>query len=533
MSPFWRRNDGSDRQPPPDQGQNSHEDRRSTSTRHQDEPDERTRLLPRENPGYLSPDDPAVSPYNLWSIRALRGLSSLCLAISFIWWTFLLVSVFVSPPTMHTRGSGFFCFAYTTLTVAYLVISLLFFSVPSRPMVVSGILLLVLLLVDMCIIVGVPRLRVEEGWVGIASVVWATLIALYNVLQIRSVAWGKREEEERLTGREETRRPLREWLAVLFESVAMAILAIVAILFTATLVLRARDASLRAPGSRYYVNGDSFQVHLACVGDPKDTNNKNNTTPTVLLEAGENPAEHTLQPFIDDVYRSGAIPRYCYWDRPGFGWSDNAPSPYSAGMAADALSEALALAGEEGPWVLVSAGVGGIYSRIFASRHVLEIDGIMLIDSLHEDYLGNIASPGRGFVLWLRGVISPLGFDRVAGAIFKGRTREDRVYGRSAYQTGKVIKAKLQENLVAATMTASEIQTARHVQEADTPLMVVSSGVEVRKSQRWAKAQQDLTKVTRNLQEWDVVKGAPHEVWRTVDGRQLLEKRLRQLVKGE
>ncbi|KAF9884427.1 hypothetical protein FE257_001758 [Aspergillus nanangensis] len=526
MATLWRHNACHDEEQNEQQNEPHHNDRQPTHERdEQEDPDEHTRLLPRENPVYLSPDDPAVSPYNLWSIRALRGLSSLFLAISFIWWAFLLVSIFVSPPGMHTRGSGFLCFSYTTLTVAYLVISLLFFSVPSRPMAISAIVLLVLLFVDMCIILGVPRLRVEEGWVGIASVVWATVIALYNILQIRSVAWGKREEEERLTGREETRRPLREWIAVLIESIAMTVLALVSVLFTATLILRARDASLAPPGHQYLVNGDSFQVHLACVG------NRSDDTPTVLLEGGEGPVEHTLQPFIDDVARSGAIGRYCYWDRPGFGWSDNAPSPYSAGMAADVLSEALAVAGEEGPWVLVSAGVGGIYSRIFASRHVLEIDGIMLVDSLHEDYLSHVGRPGRGFVLWLRGIFSPLGFDRVAGAIFRGRTREDRVIGRSAYQSGKVIRAKLQENLVAATMTWSEIQTARHVQVAETPLMVVSSGVEVKKSEKWSKAQEGLTKVTRNLQEWDIVNGAPHEVWKTVEGRQLLEKRLRQLVK--
>ncbi|KAH8431844.1 uncharacterized protein LDX57_009495 [Aspergillus melleus] len=500
------------------------------------EPDERTRLLPREAAGYLHPDDPAVSPYNLWSIRALRGLSSLFLAISFVWWTFLLVSIFVSPPMMHTRGSGFFGFSYTTLTVGYLATGLLFFAVPSKPMTIWGFVLAIFLLVDMCLILAVPRIRVEEGWVGIASVVWATLISFYNILQNYLVAWGKREEEERLTGREETRRSLREWLAVLVETVVMAILGIVAILFTATLILRSRDASLPAPGKQYYVNGNNYRVHLACVGtitgDHIDGTASSHRRPTVLVEGGEEPVEHTLLPFIDAAYKNGTIDRYCYWDRPGLGWSDNAPSPYSAGMAADALSEALALAGEEGPWVIASAGVGGIYSRIFASRHLLEIDGLLLIDTLHEDYLGKVGSPGWGFLLWLRGVLSPLGLDRLAGAIFKGRTREDRVYGRSAYQTGKFIKAKLQESLVAGSLTSSEVQTARHVQIANTPLVVVSSGVEVRKSEKWAKTQEDLTTVTKNLQDWDVVQGAPHEVWKTLAGRTVLERRLGQLVKG-
>ncbi|OJZ92518.1 hypothetical protein ASPFODRAFT_263786 [Aspergillus luchuensis CBS 106.47] len=518
----FRRSDESDR---------TGEQRDREDERRHDEPDERTRLLPREPPAYLSPDDPAVSPYNLWGIRALRGLSSLFLAISFIWWTFLLVSLFVSPPMMHSRGSGFFSFAYTTLTTGYLLLGLLFFAIPSKPMSVSGIIIAIFLLIDMILTLAVPRIRLEEGWVGVASVVWAAFISLYAIVQNHSVAWGKREEEERLTGRPETRRPLREWVAVLIQTVFLVIFAIIVILFTATLILRARDASLPAPGKKYYVNGDSYQVHLHCVGNA--THSLQNDTPTILIEGGDWPVEHTLQPFIHDAYQSGLIPRYCYWDRPGFGWSDNAPSPFSAGMAADALSEALALAGEEGPWILVSASVGGIYSRIFASRHLLEISGIVLIDSLHEDYLSNIGSPGRGFTLWLRGIFTPLGLDRIAGAIFKGRTREDRVYGRSSYQTGKIVKAKLQENLVAESMTSSEIQTARHVQMADTPLVVISSGIEARKSEKWAKRQEELTKITKNLKNFDIVKGAPHEVWRDVEGRRVIEKRLGELVKKD
>ncbi|KAL5052082.1 hypothetical protein BDW71DRAFT_170124 [Aspergillus fruticulosus] len=492
-------------------------------------PDERTRLLPREREPYLSPDDPAVSPYNLWSVRALRGLSTAFLAISFIWWTFLLVSLFVSAPALHTRGSGFFAFAYTTLTVGYILFGLLFFSVPSKPMTVWGFVLAVFLFTDMCITVAVPHVRVEEGWVGIASVVWAFIIALYNIIQNRYVAWGKREEEERLTGREETRWTLREWLAVLAETLFMALIAIISILFMITLTLRARDATLHAPGQKYWVSAHNYQVHLDCVGN----SSYNNSIPTVLLEAGEGPVEHTLQPFVDELYQKGTIPRYCYWDRPGMAWSDNAPSPFSAGMASDALSEALALADEDGPFVLISAGIGSIYSRIFASRHLLETKGIFLIDPLHEDYLSDIASPGRGFWLWIRGILSPLGLDRIAGAIFRHRTREDRVFGQSAYQTGKFIRAKLQENLVAGSMTSSEIQAARHVQMADTPLVVVSSGDKVGNDRKWAEKQEDLTAITKNLKSWDIVQGAPHEVWRTTEGRQLLEERLRDILSGE
>ncbi|KAK2765430.1 hypothetical protein FQN54_008279 [Arachnomyces sp. PD_36] len=537
MTSLWGSKPKSPR--PQANGDNVHSDENGhpsprTRVDHREDPDERTSLLrgggEGGGPGYLNPDDPAVSPYNLWSVRALRIITGVLLIISFIWWIVLLVSIFVSPPMMNSRGSGFFPFSFTTLTVGNLLIALIFFAVPSRPITIWGLILSVFLAVDMFVILGVPRLRIEEGWVGIASVIWATLIGLYLIVQNRAVTAGKRSEEERLTGREETRRPLKEWLAVLAATIIMGVMAIVAILLTATLILRARDATLPPEGKRYYVDGDKYQVHLACVGNT--TNDKSShRQPTVLLEGGEHPVEDSFRNWVQDAYGNGTISRYCYWDPPGFGWSDNAPSPHSAGMSADALSDALVAAEEEGPWIVVAAGSGAIRSRIFASRHVREVKGIFLVDALHEDYLPSLARSNRGFLLWLRGILSPLGLDRLAGAIFKGRSREDRVYGRSAYQGGKVIKSKLQENLVANSLTAGELSSAQNIQSPDTPLVVVSSGKQVKKSEEWAQKQEDLTKVTDNLVAWDVVKDAPHEVWKTFNGRRVLEKRLGQLVK--
>lgn len=528
-------------------GENSRQPSRRGDRRGRD-PDERTRLLPSGNDGYLDPDDPAVrvpvssrscciltaglkvSPYNLWSVRALRYLSVLFVIISFLWWVLLLVSIFISPPMMHSRGSGFFDFSYTTLTLGNLLIAILFFTVPSKPMEILTLVVSAFLLIDMIIILAVPRVRVEEGWVGIASVIWAALMALYNVMTDRVVAWGKREEEERLTGRQETRRTLREWCAVLTATVIMVVMTVIVILLTATLILRSRDASLEAPGKRFFVDGDKYQLHLACRGNIT-YNAEGRRNPTILLEGGENPVEDTFYNWVYNAYMNGTIDRFCYYDRPGLAWSDNAPSPHSAGMTSDAIGEALALAGEESPWVLVSQGIGGIYSRVFSSRHPKQIAGIFLIDTLHEDLLHNVASPGRGFLLWVRGVISPLGYDRLAGAIFKGRNREDRTYGRSAYQGGKYIKAKLQENLVADSLTKNEVLQARNIQQDKVPLVVVSSGIEVRRNHEWERKQEDLTKITDKLVAWDVVNGAPHEVWRTLEGRTVLEKRLGQLVK--
>lgn len=431
---------------------------------------------------------------------------------------------------MHSRGSGFFDFSYTTLTAGNLLVALLFFVTPSRAMRVLTVLLAGILLIDMIIILAVGRLRMEEGWVGIASIVWAVVMALWCALTDKVVAWGKQEEEERLTGRPETRRTLKEWLAVFGSAILLTLYVVIAVLTTATVIIRARDASLEMYGERIFVDGAKYQVHLACIGN--NTTKGGKRSPTVLLEAGEFPSEYDFEHWMYSAYTNGTIDRYCYWDRPGYAWSDNAPSPHSAGMSATALSEALAIKGEEGPWILVSAGYGSIVSRIFSSTHLRDTVGIMLIDPLHEDLLHQIGSTSRGFVLWGYGVLSPLGFERIFGALFHGRSREDRVYGRSAYQGGKFIKAQLQENLVADSLTKNDISAAKNIQSVDVPLVVVSSGIKVRTDKEWERKQEDMTKITDNLLDWTVVNKAPHQVWKTFDGRQAMEKGLAKLVRA-
>ncbi|KAF2118465.1 mitochondrial integral membrane protein-like protein [Lophiotrema nucula] len=503
--------------------------RRNNNTR---EPDERQPLLRQSRPpnsdGYLDPDDPAVSPYNLWSVRILRFFTVFFLMISFVWWVLLLVSIFISPPGMHSRGSGFFDFAYTCLTLGILLVALIFFTQPAKALRISIAVVLVLLVIDMIIILAVSRIRLEEGWVGIASVVWAVFIAAWCILTDRVVAYGKKEEEERLTGRAETRRTLKEWLAVLVATIFTVVFVIIALLMTSTLGIRTRDSTLSLYGDRVYVDGDKYQVHIACVGNVSYTGKQKDVT--ILLEAGEDPLEYDFEHWAYSAYQNGTISRYCYWDRPGYAWSDNAPSPHSAGMSADALSEALAKQGEEGPWILVSAGSGSIVSRIFSSRHLKQVTGIMLVDPLHEDLLHRIGSPSRGFLLWAWGIISPLGIERLGGALFKGRTRQDRVYGRNAYQSGKFIKAQLQENLVADSLSKNEVVSARNIQSSDTPVVIVSSGIKTRTDDEWERKQRDLTKLTDNLVSWDIVNKAPHKVWDTLDGRTIMEKRLKALI---
>merc|ERR1712000_196915 len=362
-------------------------------------------------------------------------------------------------------GSGFYAFGFASLALANTLFTLVFFGVPAKSVRILAIVMAGILLLDMILILAVQKTRYEEGWVGTVSVVWTLLMSLWTLLTDRTVKWGKAEEEQRLTGRAETRRTLTEWLEVLLSTIAYVIMTVAAVLMTLTIILRAVDAG-------------KYKVHVYCHGNKTDADG--HKLPTVLFEGGERSVEHDMWNFADNAVNNGSISRYCFADRPGIAWSDTAPSPLSASFATDVLSEALAKAGEDGPWVLASAGIGSVYQRVFSSRHGPEVAGLVLIDPLHEDFLPEVGSPGRGFLLWLRGAISPLGLDGLPGAIFRGRTSRDRVYGRSAQQDGKFIFAKLQEALVAGSFTKRDVEGSREIQHRDTALVVISSGKQIK-----------------------------------------------------
>lgn len=294
-------------------------------------PNEATRLLPNRidtepHAGYLSPDDPAVTPYNLWTVRFTRYLTVFFTFVTFIWWTLLLISLFITPPGLSTRGSGFYGFSYATVALTTLVVLLLFFSAPSKAARILAAIMAVFLLADMIMVLAVPKIRHEEAWTGIASVVWALLMSVWTLIADRTVKWGKAEEEERLTGRQEERRTLLEWVEVLLSTIFLALLAIIAFLMTCTLIQRALDARVTPPGVLYWVDGDKYQIHLYCHGNTTDA--KGRTLPTVLFEGGEDPVEYGLWRFAENAVANDSFSRYCFADRPGLAWVSALPDEW-------------------------------------------------------------------------------------------------------------------------------------------------------------------------------------------------------------
>ncbi|BFZ55981.1 hypothetical protein PYCC9005_003022 [Savitreella phatthalungensis] len=445
---------------------------------------ERTRLINAED------DAVQISPLNLLVVRNLRRFTVFLLLISFAWWIVQVIMTFITlSPKLHSRGSGFTQLSFSTIAVFILAFDLLYFSTPSKADRILALAISAFLLADFIFIVAVSRLRTDEGWTGIATCLWAALMAAWVIVTDRTVQWGKEEEEERLLGYVQTRRTLGEWFKVLLSLISFSLLLLICVLTFLTIILRCNDGTLAAPGQRYWIDGNIYQVHLACVGSSR------NGSATVILEGGENSVEYGLVPWVNEALAEGKIDRFCYWDRPGYGWSDNAPSPQSAGAVADALSEALIEAEIDGPYVIATHGVGGVYARVFASRHTSQTNGLLLIDTLHEDLLGEQLNANNAILLFLRGWISPLGVDRLFLWIFGGRTREDRTWGRSAWRGGRWTKARLSESLGAA-LTHNELLAARAILPRSVPMIVAAAGKHVQRSKVWAEKQLDLSRLS-------------------------------------
>lgn len=205
----------------------------------------------------------------------------------------------------------------------------------------------------------------------------------------------------------------------------------------------------------------------------------------------------------------------------------------SAGSAIDILSAALPKANitESDPgWILVSHETGALYSQVLASRHTSAVKGMLFVDGIPSTMIPKVFTPTRTFTLLLRGIISPLGIDRLSGWIFRHRSRVDRVYGVSSWRSDRVIKSQFQESLAAGTITRNEVIAAESILPESIPVSVVSSGNPCKDSKEWEEGQRYLGgKAEKHF--WDVVGGVDHDLWKDNEGKRVLKKRLAELVK--
>lgn len=520
-------------------------------------------IAPRRT--FVDPDDPIVSPLRVPKIKILRLFLVIVLALHTVLFLLVLVSDFISIPGFNSKGRLFFELDWTIFNILTSLVTLWCFAVPAYYERMLGYVTLVLAAIDTIVILSVPYLRVHSGALGINLMFWTVLNLGFNCFADYMVEKTKAHQEIKYTGRVEKRKSLTE-LFVMFVKIAVKTALLLLIWnISLSLWLLAFDTHEKPWGKMIPVNEGEFEVHLSCYGNvhAKMANDsqlmddeiqtlddeKLAKQPIVLVESGQLTSAEVFQEWIEELFQMNKIERFCIWDRPGYGFSDSAPSPMSISITIEYLMEALRKEKIEGPFSAVGFDVGGLYSRVFTLRNRGQMHSMMLVDSWHEDLLKHFPFSGtnkknenrhvfnnildlmdswQGFKIWLRGVVSPIGIVRNLHWFLHPRRylSKSRIFGRDMARSPKYLRARLQEQVTASVLSFNEVKNA---DVTTIPLSVVLSDFMIKNSLNWGKWQRELTKIGKTL-EWVVAENTSHWIWHSPKGRDQLQQVLLRLV---
>lgn len=509
---------------------------------------EQTPLL---NQRLLDPDDPKVSPLNLYKVRMLKVLVIALVIVNAVFFFAFLLTDFIAIPGLNNRGKSFLELGLVLVSLLTNLLTMWCFVVPAYYDRILGYVSVGLLAVDFIVVFSIAYMRDQFGLIGNFILLWTGINILLNCLVDYWIEQGKQYQEIRYTGRIEKRKSVFEMLVILTKTVVKLFLLLVVWNISLTLWLQAFDSHEKTWGKMISVADDKFKVHLACYGDvtAEDKDDKEKQ-PILLLEGGQLTSSEVFQEWVEELYHLNKIDRYCIWDRPGYGFSDSAPSPVSIGIITEYLMEALRKENIEGPFSLVGFDIGGLYSRMFASRNPGKVHSLLLVDSWHQDLLKNRPFSGTnrkneskktfknilelmdtktGFKLWFKGLVSPLGIVSNLHWFFHPRkhSSKNRIFGRDMYYQSKYIRARLQEQITSSILSYNEIEgTDIH----NLPMSVISSDFMIKNSLNWGKWQRELSKLSDKTIEWVIAENSEHFIWESPKGREQLQQLLLRLV---
>lgn len=507
----------------------------------------------------LDPGDPRVLPLNLHNVKLLKQINRTLIVVNSIVALLTFLSDFINIPGFFNPGRSFYELVIILLTVLTNAVCLWRFDVPLSYERKVGYTQAVLLSIDLVVILTVPALRDSMALLGTFLTLWLLLNVTFDAVCNYYVEQGRNYQEIRLTGRIETRRLIGELLVIFVKLVAKLSLFLLVFFILWRIWLMAFDTHERPWGDKVSVQDGQLKVHVACFGDVynekvaisgSDPKNSSDRQPILLIEGGQLTLSEVFQEWIEELYNLDQIERYCIWDRPGYAFSDLAPSPTLIGIVVEYLIEALDHLGVHGPFSLVGFDIGGLYLRMFALRKPGQIHLIMLVDAWSEDLLKNnpFSGPNRknepkkvfkniletmnnltGLKLWLKGMVSPLGLVQAFHWLFHPRrfSSKSRIFGSDMYWNSKYIRARLQEQLTSGILSYNEVKGA---DIHNLPLAVISSDFMIKNSLNWGKWQRELTKLLTNCIEWVIAENSNHFIWELPKGRKQMQELLLQLV---
>lgn len=167
------------------------------------------------------------------------------------------------------------------------------------------------------------------------------------------------------------------------------------------------QAKFPAPGQ--IVSVDGLAMHLDCRGTGE---------PTVILEAGLTSGSASWGLVQDPLAEQTQV---CAYDRAGMDWSELGDSNISAPEVAQRLHKLLVKADVAPPYLLVGMSAGGVFVREFYHQHPDAVEGMVLVDSSHEQQGNRL--PTEDSLATMNQLLSacqwfqPLGVVRAAGLV--------------------------------------------------------------------------------------------------------------------
>ena len=165
---------------------------------------------------------------------------------------------------------------------------------------------------------------------------------------------------------------IAKWVIRIGCVILLLIAAVAAFAFVREFIASRKDAK-RFPPEGLKIDVGGYALNLNCTGSG---------TPTVILESGwsmPGASWSLVQPKV------AKFTRVCSYDRAGYGWSDEGPTPRTSDEIARELHTLLNNAGIKPPYILAGHSLAGYILRCFRGMHPDEVAGMVLVDPSQED----------------------------------------------------------------------------------------------------------------------------------------------------
>lgn len=170
---------------------------------------------------------------------------------------------------------------------------------------------------------------------------------------------------------------VRLFVLSVFALVALAVVAWSTVAVAAEVISRTQ----KPRGEMIDVGG--HRLRLVCEG-PKDAR------PVIWMEAGAFSGAADFAAIQQKLTAKGH--RSCAYDRAGMGYSETGPKPRDGDAIVGDMEKLMAASGEPGPYVLMGHSMAGLYLRQFAARNPDKVVGLVLLDAVTPEMIGQRAA---------------------------------------------------------------------------------------------------------------------------------------------